>query len=114
MSHSEGFSWSIHSLKKPFMLRRFYRNITGSVGITSYWSDTSFIIFLKKNIVLKYSFKLSYSSNILASFPEIWCQGADTFGFIRVNFWNLHSRRFLHILCTDTSLKSRRAVDFGD
>ena len=90
MSHSEGFSCSIHFLKAPFMLWRFYRNIAGCVGITGYWSETSFIIFLKKNIVLKHLFKISIGSNILASFSEFWCQEADTFGLIRVNFWNLH------------------------
>ena len=55
------------------MLRRFYINVAGCVGITGYRSDTIFIISLKKNIVFEKLFEISFGSNILASFTEFQC-----------------------------------------
>ena len=73
---------SIYLLKKLVMLRRFYKNITGCVGITVYCSETIFITFLKENTVLIKLFKTSFGSTILASFTEFECHSTDTFGLI--------------------------------
>ena len=49
------------------MLRRFYINITGCVGITIYWFEITFTISINENIVFVKLFGTSFSSNILAS-----------------------------------------------
>ena len=66
------------------MLWRFYIGITDSLGVTGYWSETTFIISLIKNIAFAKLFGTSFGSNILTLFTEFEWQGADTFGFIRV------------------------------
>ena len=39
---------------------------------------------MKKFFVFGILFEKSFSSNILASFTEVECQGTDTFGFVRI------------------------------
>ena len=60
-------------LKELTMSWRFHINITGSVGITGYRSDTIFIMSVKKNIVFAKLFEISFGSNILASVTEFHC-----------------------------------------
>ena len=54
------------------------------VWITVYWSETIFIIPLKKNTAVVKLFETYFGSDILASFAELQCQGTDTFGSARV------------------------------
>ena len=76
---------------------RFYINITGCVGITGYWSETIFIISLKENTVFVKLFETSFGRNIIASFTEFQCEGTDTFGFTRVQTFDIHIQgNFLH------------------
>ena len=76
---------------------KFYTNITGCVEIISYWSETILLISLKENIVFVKLFEISFGSNIIASFTEFQGQGSDTFGFIRVQTFEIHSQgNFLH------------------
>ena len=81
----------IYLLKEPIMLWKFYINLTVyiCVEMTSYWSETIFVISLSKNIVLAELFETSFDSNILASFTELQRRGTDTFGFIRVQTFQI-------------------------
>ena len=71
------FFLSIYLFKELTMLWRSYINITGCVGMTSYWSETIFII--SHNIFVKL-FETSFGSNIIVSFAgwvsmsrhEVW------------------------------------------
>lgn len=54
------------------------------VWMTVYWSETVFIIPLKKNIAVVKLFETYFGSDILASFTELQCQGTDTFGSAQV------------------------------
>ena len=48
-------------------------------------------------------FEASFGSNILASFTEFHCQGTDTFGFIRVQTFQIHIQgNVLHKQYMDT------------
>ena len=67
------FFLSIYLLKELTMLWRFYINVRDCVAITGYWSETIFIISLKKNIVFEKLFEVSFVSNMLASFTEFQC-----------------------------------------
>ena len=86
------FLVSIHLLKKLIMLERFYINMAGCVRVTSYWSETIFIISLKKNIDFVNFCKTPFGSNIIASFTKFQCQGIDTSGsgFVRVQTFEFH------------------------
>ena len=69
----------------------------GCVGITGYWSETIFVISLKENIFCVKLFETFFGSNIIISFTEFQCQGTDTFGFIRVQTFEIHIHdNFLH------------------
>ena len=61
---------SIYLLKKLIILWRFFINIMGCARITGYWSETTFIISLKENIVFVKFFETSFGSNTIASFTE--------------------------------------------
>ena len=75
------------------MVWGFYTNVTVCVEIT----ETIFIISLQRNIAFAKLFETSFGSNILASFTEFHCQGTDTFGFIRVQTFEIHIQgNFLH------------------
>ena len=74
------------------MLERFYINMAGCVRVTSYWSETIFIISLKENIDFVSFCKTPSGSNIIASFTKFQCQGIDTSGsgFVRVQTFEFH------------------------
>ena len=79
------------------VLWEFYKNITGCVGITGYWSETILIVSLQENIVFVKIFETSFDRNILASIAEFDGQGSDIFlFFLSANFWMPHSKHFLH------------------
>ena len=79
--HNQGWARNLHFkfflliylLKELTMLRRFYINTKGCVGITGYWFETIFIIAFEKNIAFAKLFETSFDSNILASFTEFQC-----------------------------------------
>ena len=52
------------------------------------WS--SFIISLKEKIIFEKFFEASFGSKILALFAECKCKSTDTFGFIRVQTFEVH------------------------
>ena len=89
---------SEESLLQTFFIDLFFRGIyyvlrfyVDCVGITCYWSETIFIISLiKKIFVFGILFEKTFSSNILASFTEVECQGTDTFGFVRIQTIEIH------------------------
>ena len=58
------------------MLRIFYLNITGCVGISADLFETIVITSLKENI------ETPFECGILPSFTEFQCQGTDTFSSI--------------------------------
>ena len=64
------------------MLWTFYVLVADYVGITVYWSETIFIISLKKNIVFVKLLDVYIGSNILPSFTEFQYQSIYIFGFI--------------------------------
>ena len=64
------------------MLWTFYVLVADYVGIIGYWSETIFIISLKKNIVFVKLLDVYIGSNILPSFTEFQCQSIYIFGFI--------------------------------
>ena len=72
------------------MLERFYINMAGCVRITSYWSETIFIISLKENIDFVNFFKTPFGSNIIALFTKFQCQSIETSGFVRVQTLEFH------------------------
>ena len=97
------------------MLWRFYLNITGCVWITIYWFEIIFTIHIKQNIISVKFFDTSFGSNILFSFTKFQYQGTDAFGSILVKTFQIFIQgNFLYKWCMDTSLKSWRAVVFGD
>ena len=66
------------------MLRRFYINTTGCLGITVDCSETIVIIISRKeNIAFVKLFKRSFGRDILASFTGFPCQRADTLNYFR-------------------------------
>ena len=84
-------------VKEATLLWKFHINITCCVGITGYWSETIFIISLNANIVFVKLIEISFISNIIASFTEFQCQGTDTFSFIWVRTFEIHTQgNFLH------------------
>ena len=86
-------------------------NITGCTRIAAYWSETTFVISLKENIIFVKLFEASFGSNILASFSEFHCQDTDTFGFIRVRTFQIHIQgNFLHKQYMDTCKKCKKNI----
>ena len=82
------YSLSISLLKELIVLWRLYMNITNCVGITIYWSETIFIISLKKNIVyLKHLLEVMYLPH-LKNFrvKELIVLGLFKFKFLKFIF----------------------------
>ena len=79
---------------------RFYKNITGCVGIAGYGFETIFVIPLKRNVFFVKLFETSFGSNVIASFTKFQCQGTETLGFIWVWTFEIHIQgKFLHNAC---------------
>ena len=72
-----------HLIYRESLMGTIFRE-SRCVWIIVYWSETIFIIPLKKNTAVVKLFETYFGSDILASFAELQCQGTDTFGSARV------------------------------
>ena len=95
------FSLSIYLLKELMMLWEFYKNITGCVGITGYWSETILTVSLQENIVFVKIFETSFDRNILAEFDarllNLMVKALIFFCFFWVQTFECHIQSIFYI-----------------